>query len=64
MIRAVAIVVLVALNTIFWGIAVTFLGFVKVLGVEINPSAPATAAFLPIAIWIGWLGIELTKTRP
>lgn len=39
------------------------LGAAKVAGVEYDSSGPATLAFLPIAIWIGWLGWELTRDR-
>lgn len=44
-----------------FGAASLVLGLVKVAGVEFNSSGPASAAFLPIAIWIGWLGLNLVR---
>jgi hypothetical protein len=40
------------------------LGALKVAGLEYDSSGPATAAFLPIAVWIGWLGLRLGTATP
>lgn len=39
------------------------LGFLKAAGADFDLSAPATAVFLTLAIWIGWLGRLLSSGR-
>jgi hypothetical protein len=47
--------------SIVFGALSLVLGAIKVAGADFESSGPATAAFLPIAIWIGWLGVELAR---
>lgn len=45
--------------SIAFGALAIAIGLTKTLGVDLNSSGPATAAFAPIAVWIGWLGVRL-----
>jgi hypothetical protein len=36
-------------------------GVLKALGANLDLAVPATLVFAPIAIWIGWLGLCISK---